>query len=342
MDERNRRVIAIGGSAGAIDAVKRLCGALSRDLPAAVCIVIHVGARGGNRIADILGGSCPIPVTTAADGQRLEQGKAYVAPADHHLIVADGVIRLGRGPRENLARPAIDPLFRSVGVSCGSRAVGVVLTGMLNDGAAGLADLKRCGGVTVVQNPAEAVAADMPLAALRASDTDYRAPLAELGSLLDMLVRRAPLPCPLPPGDVRLEVEIALGRPAGTAETLRLGDPVPLSCPACAGVLSQVRRSPPLRFRCQIGHGYTAEALANEQEGSIDDAIRVALRIVEERAVLTEKMAEEARRDGLPFSAAAYERTSTQSRDHVKTLREALRKAEEEVKAEEEAETSVI
>ena len=322
------RVIAIGGSAGAIGAVRALCDTLPKDIPAAVCIVIHVGARGNNLIADVFGERCPIPVTTAVDGQKLEQGRAYVAAADNHLIVMDDTIRLGRGPRENLARPAIDPLMRSVGLSHGSRAVGVVLTGMLNDGAAGLADLKRCGGVTVVQNPIEAMARAMPLAALAASDIDYQTPIGELGTLLKVLAASPPAPSPPPPDDIRLEVEIALGRPTGTEEMSRLGNPVALSCPDCGGVLSQMRNAPPLRFRCQVGHGYTGEILASEQEGSVDEAMRVALRIVEERATLTHKMAGEARRGGLRHSAASLERTSAQSREHVETLRDALRKVE--------------
>ena len=144
-------------------------------------------------------------------------GRAYVAAADHHLLVMDDTIRLGRGPRENLARPAIDPLLRSVGLSYGSRAIGVVLTGMLNDGATGLADLKRCGGVTVVQNPIEAREREMPLAALAASDVDYQTPIAELGALLKMLASEPPAPSPSPPEDIRLEVDIALGRPMGTS-----------------------------------------------------------------------------------------------------------------------------
>ena len=319
------RVIAIGGSAGAIGALKTLCGSLSPDIPAAICIVIHVGAHGNNHMADVFRDRCPIPVETAVDGQKLEHGRAYVAAADHHLIVADDTIWLGRGPRENLARPAIDPLLRSVGLSYGPRAIGVVLTGMLNDGATGLADLKRCGGVTVVQNPTEATEREMPLAALAASDVDYQTPIAELGPLLESLLSAPPAPSPPPPHDVRLEVEIALGRPTGSAEVNRLANPVALSCPGCGGVLSQMRNSSPLRFRCQVGHAYTAEVLATEQEGSVDEALRVALRIVEERAVLTEKMAEEARRNGLRLSAASYERTSAQSRRHVETLRGALR-----------------
>jgi len=322
------RVIAIGGSAGSIDAIKALCGSLSADIPAAICIVVHVGARGRNLIAGIFGAKCALPVTTAVDGQRLEHGRIYVAAADHHLLVMDHTIRLGRGPRENLARPAIDPLLRSAGLSCGSRAIGVVLTGMLNDGASGLADLKRCGGVTVVQNPIEAREREMPLAALAASDVDYQTPIGELGALLKTLASEPRDRAPAPPDDIRLEVDIALGRPSGTDLMSELAQPVALSCPDCGGVLSQMRRGPPLRFRCQVGHGYTAEALSIRQEDSVDEAMRVALRIVEERAVLTKKMADEARRGGLRLSADSYESTSRQSRRHVETLREALRSGE--------------
>lgn len=327
MDRSSDRIIAIGGSLGSIAAVKELCGSLPADIPAPICIVIHIGAR-TNQIAELFDSNCPIPVGRAVDGQKLINGRAYVAAADRHLIVRDGVSCLGHGPHENRARPAIDPLFRSIGLSHGAGAVGVVLTGMLNDGAAGLADLKRCGGVTVVQNPSEAEAKDMPLAALRASDIDYRAPLADLGSLLDTLVRKPLAPSPPSPEDVKLEVEIALGRPVGTAETMWLANPVPLSCPACGGVLSQIRRAPPLRFRCQVGHAYSAEILECEQQGSVDEAMRVALRIVEERAVLTQKMAHEARSEGRASSAALFEQTAKSSRRHVGVLREALEKIE--------------
>jgi two-component system, chemotaxis family, protein-glutamate methylesterase/glutaminase len=325
MSGEQGRIIAIGGSAGGIAAIKTMCGALTPDIPAAICIVIHVGARGHNLLADIFQERCPIPMETAVDGQKLQHGRAYVAAADHHLIVEEDVIRLGRGPRENLARPAIDPLLRSAGLSYGSRAIGVVLTGMLNDGASGLADLKRCGGITIVQNPIEAMEREMPLSALAASDVDYQTPIAELGALFKLLLAEPRGPSPPPPEDVRLEVEIALGRPTGTGEMNRLAHPVALSCPACGGVMSQMRSAPPLRFRCQVGHAYTAETLSSEQEDSVDEAMRVALRIAEERAVLTQKMAEEARRGGLRHSAASYELTSAQSRRHVETLREALR-----------------
>ena len=152
---------------------------------------------------------------------------------------------------------------------------------------------------------------------------------ASLAALLKMLASEPRDSSPPPADDIRLEVDIALGRPVGTDDTHRLGNPVALSCPDCGGVLSQMRRAPPLRFRCQVGHAYTAEALATRQEDSVDEAMRVALRIVEERATLTKKMADEARRGGLRHSAASLDQTSAQSREHVETLREALRREED-------------
>lgn len=172
METRSARhdVIAIGGSLGSVDALKHLCAQLPADLPAAVLVVVHVCSLGKNLLADIFDRNSPLAVSTAEEGEPVHAGHVYVAPADRHLLTIDRSIRLGRGPRENMARPAIDPLFRSVGVEYGSRAIGLVLTGLLDDGAAGLSDLKRCGGLTMVQNPGDAAAPDMPLAALRSSE----------------------------------------------------------------------------------------------------------------------------------------------------------------------------
>jgi two-component system, chemotaxis family, protein-glutamate methylesterase/glutaminase len=319
-----RNVIAIGASLGGVDAARQVLAALPNDLPAAVLITIHVGSNGLNAMADVFGAGSTIPTSTAVDGEPVQMGRVYIAPADHHLLVLHDVVRLGRGPRENMARPAIDPMLRSVGLSCGGRAIGVVLSGMLNDGAAGLADLKRCGGLTLVQNPSDAQARDMPLSALHAVDVDYRAPAAELGALLLRLVKENAEPAIAPPADIQLEVEIALGRPVGTEATATIATPVPLTCPHCSGVLSQIKRGPPLRFRCQVGHAFTAEALEAEQEGSVDEAMRVALRIIEERAVLLEKMAQAARRSGRSAVAPDFERRAHEYRAYAEMLRKPL------------------
>jgi two-component system chemotaxis response regulator CheB len=316
-----RNIIGVGGSLGALDALKTLLAGVPRDLPAAVFVVLHVGAEGRDLLAGMLDRVGTLPASTAVDGEPVEMGRIYVAPADRHLLVIDDVVRLGRGPRENLARPAIDPLLRSIAASYGARAIGVVLSGTLNDGAAGLADLKRCGGVTVVQNPSEAVASDMPLGALSASDIDYRAPAAELGPLMDKLTAEEVKHSPVVPKTIGLEVDIALGRPCFTSVLEQIADPAPLTCPACNGVLSEIREGPPLRYRCQVGHAYTADALVHEQQGGLDEAIRVALRIVEERAVIMDRMAADAQRGGRTRSHAGFEAKASEFRRYADVLR---------------------
>ena len=303
--------------------MQRLCADLPSDLNAAVFSVLHIGA-GPDLLAGMLDQAGPLFATTAEDGALIERGKIYVAQADHHLVLDGEIIRLGRGPRENMTRPAIDPLFRSAAITHGPRVIGVVLTGLLNDGAAGLAAIKQCGGVTVIQNPADASAADMPLSALRASDIDYRAPVSEMGALLAKLSREPAGPQMPVPSDLELEVEIALGRASDTPTIMRLADPVALSCPSCGGVLSEMRAKPPLRFRCQVGHAFTAEVLDQQKEGSTDEALRVALRIIEERATLTAKMATDSRASGRHKSAAMLEARSQEFRHYAEIIRKGL------------------
>jgi two-component system, chemotaxis family, protein-glutamate methylesterase/glutaminase len=320
-----REIIAIGGSAGSIEVIRQVCRALPADLQACVLITVHVAASSPNLLAGILNSGGPLPASTAVDGEPLQDGRIYVAPADHHLVIDGRTVRLGRGPRENMSRPAIDPLFRSAGISAGPRVIGVLLSGMLNDGASGLADLRRCGWVTVVQSPLDAVESEMPQAALRASDIDYRAPASDLAELISRLMQGEPGPDLNPPASIALEVAIAMGRPSDSSVITEIADPVPLACPGCGGTLSQIRRSP-LRFRCQVGHGYTAEALAHEQEGSVDEAFRIALRVIGDRAVLMEKMALDARQAGRTAAAATFEDRAREYRGHAAILMDAVLK----------------
>ncbi|WP_375450718.1 chemotaxis protein CheB [uncultured Devosia sp.] len=321
-----RDIIAIGGSAGSIEVIRQVCRALPAQLQASVLVAVHVGAGNQNLLAGILDSGGPLPAGTAVDGEPLQQARIYVAPADHHLVLDGRHVRLGRGPRENMARPAIDPLFRSAGISAGPRAIGVLLSGMLNDGASGLADLKRCGGVTVVQNPLDALEGEMPRTALLASDVDYRAPAGDLADLLARLVDQEAGPALVAPASVALEVAIAMGRLSDTPTIAEIADPVALTCPGCGGTLSQIRRSP-LRFRCQVGHGYTAEALVHEQEGSVDEAIRMALRVIGERAVMMEKMTLDALQAGRSAAAATFEERAQEYRRSAGVLMGAALKA---------------
>jgi two-component system chemotaxis response regulator CheB len=320
----NHDIIAIGGSTGALDALKRLFADLPADLPAAVFVVIHVASDGHDLLAGLLDAVGPIPVKTAADGDVITNGRAYIAPAGHHLLVDNGVVRLGRGPRENMSRPAVDPLFRSAALSHGARVIAVVLSGLLDDGAAGLSAVKRCGGITMVQNPADAVAEAMPLNALDACDVDYRVPAANMAQTLSRLAREPASTEIHFHRDIALEVEIARGRPSNTDLLTRIATPVALSCPSCSGVLSQIHEPSSLRFRCQIGHAYTAEALDKEQEAAVIQAMGVALRVLEERHTLMTKMAKDARRRGHVRSAQQFEERGLDYRQQADLLRKAV------------------
>lgn len=317
-----RDLVVIGGSAGSGQVLKQIVKDLPRDFPATVLVSTHIPASGPHYLADVLTTANTLPVAVALDGQPLERSRIYLAAPDRHLLVVDSTVRLGTGPRENLSRPAIDPLFRSAALAYGSRAVGVVLTGMLNDGASGLSAIKARGGTAVVQHPLDAEADEMPIAALEAVEADHVAPASELGSLLDRVVRTDAGPESQASDALELEVEIASGGRIGSEKLVEIADPLPLTCPDCQGVLSVVRDATPLRFRCQIGHAQTAEVLAQHTEG-VDAAIRIAMRIMEERVTLVSRMAQDARDTGRTAVAELYEARAEEYRHYASTLREA-------------------
>ena len=317
-----RDIIAIGGSAGSGAVLRGLIGDLPADLPASIFVSTHMPANSPGLLSEILSSRANVPVTQAIDGQPVERGHVYIAAPDRHLLLVDSIICLGEGPRENMVRPAIDPLFRSAALSFGPRAVGVVLTGMLNDGAAGLHAIKACGGTAVVQNPLDAEAEQMPVAALEAVDVDHVVTAAGLGRLLVSIAGTDAGAPVTPPDELSLEVQIAAGARLGSDKLKEIATPSALSCPECQGVLSEVRGSRPLRYRCQIGHAHTAEVLASRGE-DVDEAIRVAMRVMEERVTLVERMALDARQTGRLAVAELYEARAEEYRRYATTLRDA-------------------
>lgn len=317
-----RDIIVIGGSAGSSAVLKKLLTDLPATLPASVFISTHMPSHAPSLLSEVLSTRSAMPVTQVVDGQPIERGRVYVAAPDRHLLIVDGTIRLGEGPRENMVRPSIDPMFRSAALSFGSRVIGVVLTGMLNDGAAGLHSIKACGGMAVVQSPTDAEAEQMPLAALEAVDVDDVVPAAGLAGLLTTLAGSAAGPQRAPSEELRLEVQIAAGLRLGSERLRQIANPSALSCPDCQGVLSEIVDDGPLRFRCQIGHAYTAEVLAARID-EVDHAIRVAMRVMEERVTLVERMAADARSTGRSAVAEIYEARAEEYRGYASTLRDA-------------------
>jgi len=316
-----RDIVVIGGSAGSPAVIKQILRELPANFPAKIFIVNHIGASGNlQRVYEAVS---RIPVRTATSGELAQPGHAYVAAADAHLLLHDDHLLVRRGPRENFCRPAIDPLFRSAAVAGGGRVIAVLLSGNLNDGAAGLVAIKRCGGLVVVQDPADAEVPSMPDAALHAVIADYCVSGAEMPALLTKLVGSPVGEIRAIPPDIELEVAIAACEPATMTMENTLGEKSPFSCPDCDGVLWQVHDEGVLRFRCHVGHSTTAAAMLEAKTASADALLWRLLRVHEERAALSRKMAFEAQRRH-PASANAYSQKAVGYEEDASTIRRLL------------------
>jgi two-component system chemotaxis response regulator CheB len=310
MPGKGRNIVVIGTSAGGLDALDTLIGQWPDGLPAALLMVQHISPENtGEALLSRLCRHRAFVCGFARDRERIAPRHLYLAPADHHLLVKDGVLSLTRGARENRFRPAVDVLFRSAAVAHGTRVIGVVLTGMLDDGTAGLLAIKRCGGVTVVQDPKDAAYPGMPENALNNLDVDYCVPLAGMGRLLEELVREPPGRARPIPQDVRAEAEIAERVVGGIGKVEALGARTPYSCPACGGGLWEVDQPGPPRFRCHTGHSYTAASLLAGQSEKVEESLWVSLRLLEERRNLMLNMArkEKSRRSKKYYADRAEE-----------------------------------
>lgn len=315
---QNRDIIVIGASYGGLEALSDLVPQLPADLPAALFVVQHIPSYAPSALAELLDRKGPLKAIPASDGEPIRHGFIYTAPPDHHLLLEEGRMCLVRGPYENRSRPAIDPLFRSAAVAYQSRVIGIVLTGFLNDGTAGLLAIKCCGGIAIVQEPEEAAAKDMPQHALDTVEVDYRLIISKMGAVLDRLVREPASAAKEIPADLEQETRFAKGE---ILTMDMLGTPVALACPDCGGTLWETKHGEMLRFRCRIGHAYTLQHLLAEKTQGIYNAFLVALRTLEERASMLDRLmrgAQESNHSGL---AQNYEHQATEAREQARTLR---------------------
>ena len=306
-------IIVVGASAGGVEALASLVRVLPSDLPAAVFVVLHLPANANSMLPGILTRAGSLPATNPVNDERIEPGRIYVAPPDHHLLVRDGRVGLSRGPRENRHRPAVDPLFRSAARHYGPRVVSVVLSGTLDDGTAGSAAVRRRGGVTVVQDPDEALFPAMALNAMASGPIDHVLPVAGIGKLLGRLAHE-PVGGTAPdvPWEMEREVEMAEGNLAAMSGDDHPGTPSGFGCPDCGGVLWELRDDNVLRFRCRVGHAYSSGSLLEEQGEVLEEALWSALRALEEQAALARRLADRSRDRNQPTMA---ERFTGQERD---------------------------
>ena len=302
-------------------ALTRLVAQLPATLPAAILVVQHLAPDStGEPLVARLAAHTALHCQLATHEAPLQAGTIYLAPPDRHLLTRDDRLLVTKGPRENNYRPAADALFRSAAVAFDSQVVGVVLTGMLHDGTAGLDFIKRCGGVAVVQDPEDAEFPSMPESALRNVAVDYVIPLDQMGALLVDLVSGSTPSHKSIPHDLQVEAAIAERVMGNTEQVSQIGHQVPLTCPDCGGNLWEVNEGNVLRFRCHTGHAFTADALLECSQHEMEETLWVALRMMEERKNLLTSMAS---RDEGQWSVQQEERIEEIKR-HINRLREFL------------------
>ncbi|GAB4583779.1 chemotaxis protein CheB [Nocardia sp. IFM 10818] len=317
-------VIVVGASAGGVEALQKFVHGLPADLPAAVLVVLHLPVTAVSTLATILDRAGVLPAHTARQGMPLEAGAVYTATPRHHLLVSRRRIVLSHGPTENGHRPGVNALFRSAALTWAPRVAGVVLSGSLDDGTAGLALIKSRGGVAAVQDPADAKYRSMPETALRRVQVDLVRPARELGPALAETLRvRGDLPAPLPPPDLtRLEAQIDAGAAVAKSGMATLAPPADLICPDCDGPLLDMGDG--LHFRCLVGHAWTAAALLIEENTEIERALWMALRALEDKRRITRRMQDDARRQGQDDTADRFAARSAEHDRSIDVLRRLL------------------
>jgi two-component system, chemotaxis family, protein-glutamate methylesterase/glutaminase len=325
-----RDIIVVGASAGGLEVLQKLVAGLPRDLRASVFIVLHTGPDSPGLLGGILDKVCPMPVETPNDHERIQPGKVYVAKPDRHLIIEPGTICLSSGPKENRFRPAIDALFRSAAQVYGPRVVGVILSGGLDDGTAGLWAIKQLGGTAIVQDPNEALYPSMPKSAMQYVDVDYCVPIAEIPPLIVRLSQTEPDEGGrrVVPKHLDIEVKIAKQDPAIDEDIREIWEKSSYTCPECHGVLLQLKEGDRERFRCHTGHAFSSDSLLAYLTEGIEESLWTTIRNIEESVMLMRHMARHmAERD--PQTAEEFLKKADEARLRSEQVRKAVLAHEE-------------
>jgi two-component system, chemotaxis family, protein-glutamate methylesterase/glutaminase len=305
-----------------VEALQRLVARLPKNFPAALFVVLHLAPEGTSVLPNILTRAGKLPASHPRDKEPIRMGHIYVAPQDHHLLIENGKVRLSHGPKENRHRPAVDPLFRSAARWYGPRTIGIVLTGSLDDGTAGLQAIKKRGGVAIVQDPADAVYSDMPRSAMEFVPVDHVAPVDSIPELLQQLVHAHVAENGAGKSSrLKKETEFAELEMNAIEDENRPGVPSTFGCPECGGVLWEMDGEKMLRFRCRVGHAYTAKSLSMDQAEAVEGALWAAMRALEEGASLARRMAENAAHTQHPRLEKNYRECAETKMQQAEVLR---------------------
>lgn len=325
----NRDTIVIGASAGGVQALSTLVSQFPPNLPAAVFIVLHVPSDVPSLLPSILARESRLTVAHAVNGDLIKRGTIYVAPPDYHLLIEDGQVKLVHGPKENLHRPSIDALFRSAARWAGPRTIGVVLTGARDDGRTGMRAIKQRGGIAIVQDPHEAPFPSMPLSVMQDIKVDYSLPLKQIAPLLNKLSHETAEEEGRYTVRDEIEIEARITEQEMESDELiasveKLGRISRLTCPDCHGALWEIHDDEMLRYRCHVGHAFSAESLSEGQSQMLEVALWSAVRALEEKMMLAKRIVERARKANHIRAARLFERRARQAEEHSYTLRQLL------------------
>ena len=324
-----RDIIVIGASAGGVQALSTLVANLDPDLPAAVFVVLHVPSNVPSLLPGILGRYTSLTVAHAVNGEPIQYGRVYVAPPDHHLLIEKGHVNIVHGPKENLHRPSIDALFRSAARWAGPSVIAVVLTGSRDDGTVGMRAIKQRGGIGIVQDPFEAPYPSMPLSVLHDVKVDHTVPLCEIAPLLNRLARETADDEGRYPVSDEIEIESRIAAQQMDSEELiasveRIGRISKLTCPDCHGALWEIHDEDLLRYRCHVGHAFSAEALNEGQSDMLEQALWSAVRALEEQMMLARRIVERARKNNQIRAVMSFEKRAREAEEHSAVLRQLL------------------
>lgn len=327
-----RDVIVIGASAGGVNALIEFVKSLPYDLDAAIFVVLHISASAPSNLASILNRNGQLKAVTAKDGEIIRRGLIYIAPPDHHLMLEGDHVLVKKGPKENRFRPSVDALFRSAAYGYGPRVIGIIMSGMLNDGTSGLWAVKRMGGVCLIQDPEEALFDSMPINALEGVDIDYILPVAEMGAILTDLVKEEPQEATQLTEDemklLKLEVIIAGHDNAFEMGIMNYGSLTPFTCPECSGALITLTEGKIVRFRCHTGHAFTASALMEGVTEKIEEKLWSGMRALEEAVMLFQQVGDNFKKAGNEETADLFLTKAKESKERAQIIHDSIFKTE--------------
>lgn len=324
-----RDIIVVGASAGGVSALTDFVKTLPHDLDAAVFVVLHTSPYSPSQLPQILNRAGLLIATHPKDGEEIKNGHIYVATPDHHLILEKGnKIAVKKGPKENRFRPAIDALFRSAALIYGPRVIGIILSGMLDDGASGMWNIKRCGGVAIVQDPQEAMYPSMPQNVMQYVEVDNISPVREMGALLSKLVLSPVSKKPnLSEEDMallKIEVIIATHDNAFEMGILDMGTLTTFTCPECHGALVSIEEGQLVRYRCHTGHGYTTSTLLASVTKSTEEKLWEAMRAMEEANMLLSKVADQYKKIGNSAASKQFQQKAKEMGDRARVIHDSV------------------